>query len=87
MQKQEKKSGVPRARVVINRELCKGCALCVAFCKPGALRMSAGFNSKGLHFAELAAPEACTGCKNCALICPDAAVEIMRAAAREPADV
>lgn len=69
--------------MVVIREICKGCGLCVEFCAEGVLRMSPEFNAKGFHFAELEAPAKCTGCKNCALICPDAAIEIRRVSPEE----
>jgi 2-oxoglutarate ferredoxin oxidoreductase subunit delta len=38
--------------------------------------MSKKLNSKGYHFAEIEHPEDCKGCRQCAEICPDAAIEI-----------
>jgi Fe-S-cluster-containing hydrogenase component 2 len=40
--------------------------------------MSEGFNKNGGHFAEVTVQEKCIGCLQCALICPDAAIEIDR---------
>ena len=65
-------------RVTIDTERCKGCELCVAFCKPGALRMSESLNAAGLRFAETAAGRACIGCRQCVIMCPEAAIELER---------
>jgi 2-oxoglutarate ferredoxin oxidoreductase subunit delta len=62
--------------VTIDRERCKGCVLCVAYCPHTVLQMSKTLNSRGCHFAEVLHPEACTGCKQCVLVCPDVAIEI-----------
>ena len=65
-------------QVTIDQNKCKGCELCVAFCKPGTLHMSHGFNAAGLHFADCRAAQPCLGCKQCVIICPEAAIELER---------
>ena len=35
-------------------------------------------NSRGVHPAYLARPEDCTGCTQCAIMCPDACLKIVR---------
>jgi 2-oxoglutarate ferredoxin oxidoreductase subunit delta len=35
-------------------------------------------NGKGYHFAYMENPEECTGCNNCAIICPDGAISVYR---------
>jgi 2-oxoglutarate ferredoxin oxidoreductase subunit delta len=65
-----------RYRLIIDRERCKGCELCVAVCPKKVLALDAGMNSRGQHYACAAAPAECVGCLQCADICPDAAIEI-----------
>ena len=65
-------------RVLIDRERCKGCELCIAACPENVLNMSEERNSKGYRVAAPVWQNDCTGCKACAMVCPDAAVEIMR---------
>ena len=35
-------------------------------------------NSKGYNFAFMASPESCTGCTNCATVCPDTCITVYR---------
>lgn len=65
-------------RLQIDRERCKGCALCVSACVQTALRLSKGLNAKGQHFAEFDPSQGCTGCRRCADLCPEAAIKIVR---------
>ncbi|MBI3986461.1 MAG: 4Fe-4S dicluster domain-containing protein [Lentisphaerae bacterium] len=65
--------------VAIDAERCKGCELCVAFCTHQVLAMVRAMNSKGAHFPEMTRPDSdCTGCRQCAVICPEAAIELER---------
>jgi 2-oxoglutarate ferredoxin oxidoreductase subunit delta len=63
-------------KVVIDRERCKGFELCVEVCSRHVLTMTKTLNAKGDHYAETLDLSLCTGCQQCALICPDAAIEI-----------
>ena len=62
--------------VRIDKERCKGCNLCIVFCARSIIKTSKDLNSKGLHYAIIQSENNCTGCKFCAEICPDAAIEI-----------
>ncbi len=63
-------------RVVIKRDSCKGCELCVAACPQRILAMSKEINLKGYFYAKVVEPPRCIGCRMCALTCPDVAIEI-----------
>ena len=58
-------------------EECKGCELCVEACPQDCLAMSSDLNRNGYHYAVLTA-DTCTGCINCALVCPDAVITVYR---------
>jgi 2-oxoglutarate ferredoxin oxidoreductase subunit delta len=66
-----------KGRVEINIERCKGCELCMKACKESALQLSGTINIKGYHYA-VANNNVCTGCVNCALVCPDAVITVYR---------
>lgn len=63
-------------KILIDKERCKGCELCISACARAVLKMANGLNSKGCHFAKVQKQNDCTGCQQCAEICPDAAIEI-----------
>lgn len=57
------------AVIRINREWCKGCEICVAFCPKNVLEMEGGK-------VKVARPDDCTRCMLCELRCPDFAIEV-----------
>ena len=66
-----------RGTVVIERDICKGCELCIAACPQESLGLSNSININGYRFVELI-KDNCTGCVNCALVCPDVAITVYR---------
>jgi 2-oxoglutarate ferredoxin oxidoreductase subunit delta len=58
------------AVVEINRDWCKGCGICVAFCPKKVMEMD------GHEKACWARPEDCNACRICELRCPDMAIEV-----------
>ena len=69
---------MPRGVVVIDRERCKGCGLCISACPQQVLAFSGERNRGGYDVACVARPEACVGCGFCAMTCPDVAIEVYR---------
>lgn len=68
-----------KGNVVFNVETCKGCELCIEACPQGSIGLSPQINAQGYHYAVLV-QDNCTGCVNCALVCPDAVITVYRAA-------
>lgn len=66
----------PSGTLVIDRDQCKGCELCIAACPPQVLVMSEEVNAIGYRFPLLL--EGCTGCTACALVCPDYVFDVFR---------
>jgi 2-oxoglutarate ferredoxin oxidoreductase subunit delta len=54
----------------INRDWCKGCGICVAFCPKSVLGMDEQDKAVAVTL------EACIACRLCELRCPDLAVEV-----------
>lgn len=71
-----------RGKVVINFQRCKACELCIAECKEAALALGDAINSKGYRYV-VADNDRCTGCVNCALVCPDAVISVFRTGVRK----
>jgi len=59
-----------RPLIEVNREFCKGCGICVAFCPKGVLELDDHEKAEVKHLEE------CNACMLCELRCPDMAVEV-----------
>ena len=66
------------ARVLFDKESCKGCELCVTVCPKKIIALSPEVNSHGFHPAGITEAEKCNGCGFCFLICPDVAITVLR---------
>ncbi|MBK7562647.1 MAG: 4Fe-4S dicluster domain-containing protein [Chitinophagaceae bacterium] len=76
-----------KGRVEIDIQKCKGCELCTNACKEQALSLSETINIKGYHYI-IANNDACNGCVNCALVCPDAVITVYRThPKKKPVDI
>ena len=69
---------MPRGTVVIDKDRCKGCGLCIAACPNQVLAFSGELNKSGYNVVHMEYPEACVGCAFCAQTCPDIAIEVYR---------
>ena len=67
-----------KGKIVVDRERCKGCAVCVSACPCSVLALSADVNGKGYQVAFMAVPDACTGCASCGVVCPDSCITVYR---------
>lgn len=64
--------------IEIDRELCKGCEICISFCPKSAISPSEKLNANGYLPASFNKDGECTGCAICALVCPEVAIEVYR---------
>ena len=71
-----------QGRITIDQEICKGCCLCKSVCPNEKISISKKPNQQGYYPAEFSDNEndgkVCIACGNCAIICPDIAIEFYR---------
>lgn len=69
---------VPRGKVQIISERCKGCSLCLEYCPNKVLVWSADYNFKGYRYPVLEETEEkyCISCRFCEEVCPDFAIYV-----------
>ena len=66
-----------RGTIIVATEICKACELCIAACPQDCLELSPKLNSKSYRYVQLK-NDSCTGCINCAIVCPDSAITVYR---------
>ena len=65
------------AKMTVNRDICKGCGLCVEVCPKKIVFLDKSvLNGKGYHPATVTDMESCIGCAMCAPMCPDCAITV-----------
>ncbi|HRW17434.1 MAG TPA: 4Fe-4S binding protein [Dermatophilaceae bacterium] len=65
--------------VTFNRDICKGCGLCVTACAVHAIELEVtAINGKGYHPVHLVDADTCNGCANCAVMCPDQGITVTK---------
>lgn len=77
------KHRIPRGRLLLIPERCKGCRMCVHFCPRQILEESPDINAKGYHLPWIIeGREAdCVHCMFCTLVCPEFAIYSLEATA------
>jgi 2-oxoglutarate ferredoxin oxidoreductase subunit delta len=65
-----------KGKVIIDREQCKGCYLCIIACPMKVLEKGTEPNSTGTYPSKPAALDKCIACGNCFEVCPDVCVEV-----------
>ncbi|MCL2062139.1 MAG: 4Fe-4S dicluster domain-containing protein [Firmicutes bacterium] len=65
------------AKVTINKDLCKGCSLCIGVCPKKIISIDkTSLSKKGYQPAQVTEMDKCIGCAFCALICPDTVITV-----------
>ena len=66
-----------KGQIVIDKERCKGCGVCVPFCPKQVIAQSKNVNGKGYNYLEVVNDD-CIGCANCATVCPDGVISVYK---------
>jgi 2-oxoglutarate ferredoxin oxidoreductase subunit delta len=67
------------SRIIVDARYCKGCGLCIDVCNKHIIVLDPDeITDKGYHPAMLTDESACTACLNCALICPEVAITVVK---------
>ena len=66
----KKPDGNDQNRIEIDRERCKGCAVCIVACPNDCIEMSSEINRMGYQFARFAGRK-CLACGLCFYSCPE----------------
>lgn len=68
-----------KGKVYIDQDCCKGCSLCISVCPKDVLELDLTvMNSKGYSPSTATRMEDCIGCGNCAIMCPDSCIKVVR---------
>lgn len=66
-------------QITFNGEACKGCGLCMLWCKRTLVAFDTStLNKNGVHPAYVQHTDQCIACGNCALMCPDGVITIQK---------
>lgn len=65
-------------QIKVDKNLCKGCEMCIVSCPKNILVMSKDLNATGDNYCTQPDATNCIGCKFCAMICPEAAIEVYK---------
>ena len=73
-----------KGKIMIDRERCKGCQLCIDACPTAVIEIDQSLNKKGYfpaRFKEKSeeGEKGCIACAQCATVCPEVAIEVYRA--------
>ena len=60
--------------IYVDKEICKGCQLCIHLCPKKVFEVGEEVNDKGFVIPKVARKDQCINCKICELICPDLAI-------------
>lgn len=62
--------------VVIDKDRCKSCNLCIVYCPVKHLQLSSQLNKRGVRFAQTVLATGCIGCGICFFMCPETCIEV-----------
>lgn len=74
------------SRIILDKDFCKGCQLCVAVCPKNVWELSQTRNQKGYLVPFAPRVDDCSGCLQCEMTCPDLAITVLQHTRQREAD-
>lgn len=70
---------MPKGKIKITEEFCKGCQLCIQFCKQGCIEISSDrYNPNGFLLPDFVNEDDCIACGICAWMCPECTIDVYK---------
>jgi 2-oxoglutarate ferredoxin oxidoreductase subunit delta len=63
-------------KIEIDREMCKGCGLCVRACHKSVIELDTVQNKGACHPAKVSEQGKCSACGGCRTVCPDLCISV-----------
>jgi len=67
-----------KGAIIVDKERCKGCGVCVPACPCKVLELAKEVNGKGYNYCFMQNPDECIGCASCAIVCPDGVISVYK---------
>ncbi|MHA2141514.1 MAG: 4Fe-4S dicluster domain-containing protein [Candidatus Thorarchaeota archaeon] len=64
-------------KIVIDKEMCKGCHICISVCPHGVLEKAEVVDNRGYFLPVVIDLESCKVCSLCEMECPDFAIAVV----------
>jgi len=64
--------------LLIDKNRCKACSLCISVCNKHLLELADELNAKGYHPIRITDQERCTSCALCGVVCPEGALTVYK---------
>ena len=65
-----------KGQVMVDREMCKGCMLCLRACPVKILEADTESSASGSYPVKAVNIDKCIACGNCYEVCPDVCIEV-----------
>lgn len=66
------------AHIEVTSKFCKACGLCIQFCPKKIIELGDQINENGDQYLVQRDASQCTGCKLCAIMCPESAITVYK---------
>ena len=67
-----------KPKIIIDKEKCKGCQICLIACPNHAIELDKELNKRGVKPAKFKEKGVCTGCTFCGISCPECCIVVYK---------